>query len=257
MDYHILQTTKDEYFIRQVRNGMDAAGIPVEFSKGEFGRGQEEINLATRRRWRWPTGTRCTRTASRRSRRPAVGAVTFMAKWSMAEAGSSFHLHSSVWDAAGGVADGERGRAAPAVADVRGTGLGGLWDRSGDGMDVRAVGELLQAVPAGSWAPTAIAWGHDNRTCGFRVVGEHEGFRVEWRIPGADGNPYLAFAATIAAGTVGDRERCRAPRDVRGQRVRSAGRPAGADIAARGDRRVRRLLAWPEGHSATTCSSIC
>jgi glutamine synthetase len=55
----------------------------------------------------------------------------------------------------------------------------------------------------GSWAPTAIVWSRDNRTCGFRTVGEHTGFRVECRIPGADANPYLAFAATIAAGLWG------------------------------------------------------
>lgn len=55
----------------------------------------------------------------------------------------------------------------------------------------------------GSWAPTAIAWSRDNRTCGFRTVGEHNGLRVESRIPGADANPYLAFAATIAAGMWG------------------------------------------------------
>ena len=54
-----------------------------------------------------------------------------------------------------------------------------------------------------SWAPTALAWGRDNRTCGFRLVGHGQGFRIESRIPGADANPYLAFAATIAAGLHG------------------------------------------------------
>jgi glutamine synthetase len=63
----------------------------------------------------------------------------------------------------------------------------------------------------GSWAPTAIVWSHDNRTCGFRVVGEHKGNRVESRIPGADANPYLAFAATIAGGLHGIANRISAP----------------------------------------------
>ena len=66
-DYHMLQTTRDEYVIRAIRNGMDGAGVPVEFSKGEAGPGQHEINLATPTRSRWPTGTSSTRTARRRS----------------------------------------------------------------------------------------------------------------------------------------------------------------------------------------------
>jgi glutamine synthetase len=63
----------------------------------------------------------------------------------------------------------------------------------------------------GSWAPTAIVWSRDNRTCGFRTVGEHRGFRVENRIPGADANPYLAYAATIAGGLWGIENRIEPP----------------------------------------------
>ena len=73
-----------------------------------------------------------------------------------------------------------------------------------------------------SWAPTALAWGRDNRTCGFRLVGHGQGFRIESRIPGADCNPYLAFAATIAAGLARHREQHRAAADARGQRLRRA-----------------------------------
>src|SRR5947207_9896628 len=97
MDYHILQTTKDEFMIRQFRNHMDAAGVPVEFSKGEFGRGQHEINLRytdalemADRHTIYKNGVEEIAALNGR-------AVTFMAKWSMAEAGSSCHLHSSVW----------------------------------------------------------------------------------------------------------------------------------------------------------------
>jgi glutamine synthetase len=68
----------------------------------------------------------------------------------------------------------------------------------------------------GSWAPTAIVWSHDNRTCGFRVVGEHKSYRVESRIPGADANPYLAFAATIAGGLHGIDNKIEAPEMFRG-----------------------------------------
>src|SRR5438309_1327393 len=97
MDYHILQTTKDEYLIRQFRNHMDAAGVPVEFSKGEFGRGQHEINLRyadalemADRHTIYKNGVKEIAALNGR-------AVTFMAKWAMAEAGSSCHIHSSLW----------------------------------------------------------------------------------------------------------------------------------------------------------------
>ena len=68
----------------------------------------------------------------------------------------------------------------------------------------------------GSWAPTAIVWAHDNRTCGFRIVGEHKGLRVEYRIPGADANPYYAFAATIAGGLHGIQDQIEPPEMFKG-----------------------------------------
>ena len=80
----------------------------------------------------------------------------------------------------------------------------------------------------GSWAPTAIVWSRDNRTCGFRTVGEHTGSRVECRIPGADANPYLAFAATIARRAVGHRNKVEPPEMFLRQRVRGEGRAARA-----------------------------
>ena len=101
-DYHILQTTRDEYLIRQIRNGMDAAGVPVEFSKGEAGRGQHEINLALRRRARDGRPPRDLQERGQGDRRSSTaGRITFMAKYSMDEVGSSCHIHSSVWDADG------------------------------------------------------------------------------------------------------------------------------------------------------------
>jgi glutamine synthetase len=131
-------------------------------------------------------------------------AVTFMAKWSMAEAGSSCHLHSSVWDENGSKSlmwdeDGPHH-----MSEVFRLYLGGLMStaRELSWMFAPTVNSYKR-YQAGSWAPTAIAWGHDNRTCGFRLVGEHSGLRIESRIPGADANPYYAFAATIAAGLHG------------------------------------------------------
>ena len=109
----------------------------------------------------------------------------------------------------------------------------------------------------GSWAPTAIVWSHDNRTCGFRTVGEHKGYRVECRIPGADANPYLAFAATIAAGCAGIENKVEPPEMFVRQRVRGQGRPARPDVAPRGGRRVPRERRSRGRRSATSCSSTC
>jgi glutamine synthetase len=151
--------------------------------------------------------------------------VTFMAKYDMGAAGSSFHLHSSVWDAKGA-------KNLFAKAGSRaGTPLFGQWVA---GQMALAREFALFYAPtvnaykryqAGSFAPTRIACGWDNRTCGFRVCGEGSGFRIENRIPGADANPYLAFAATVAAGLHGVRRRLAPPRMYEGNAYEDAGLP--------------------------------
>jgi glutamine synthetase len=131
-------------------------------------------------------------------------AATFMAKWSMAEVGSSCHIHASLWDATSGaplMADGSH------PADLSPVGrqfVAGLLQgaRQLTWMWAPYVNSYRRYMP-GSWAPTAVVWGVDNRTCGFRIVGHGEGCRVECRVPGADANPYLALAAVIAAGLWG------------------------------------------------------
>jgi glutamine synthetase len=212
MDYHILQTTKDEYVIRAIRNGMDGAGVPVEFSKGEFGRGQHEINLRYADALEMADRHVIYKNGVKEIAHAAGRAVTFMAKWSMAEAGSSFHLHSSVWDPGGteSLMWNEKGHHhfSPVFEHY----LGGLMATAHEMALMFAPSvNSYKRYQLGSWAPTAIVWGHDNRTCGFRIVGEHQGFRVECRIPGADANPYYAFAATIAGGLHGIENGLKAP----------------------------------------------
>jgi glutamine synthetase len=217
MDYHILQTTKDEYIIRKIRNDMDAAGVPVEFSKGEFGRGQQEINLRfadalemADRHVIYKNGVKEIAALSGR-------AITFMAKWSMAEAGSSFHLHSSVWDEDGTASLMWQGDGPHHMSDTFRQYLGGLMDTAHEMAWMFAPSvNSYKRYQLGSWAPTTIVWGHDNRTCGFRIVGEHTSFRVESRIPGADANPYYAFAATIAGGLHGIQNKVEPPEMFRG-----------------------------------------
>ena len=212
MDYHILQTTKDEYLIRKIRNDMDAAGVPVEFSKGEFGKGQQEINLRYADALEMADRHTIYKNGVKEIASLGGRAVTFMAKWSMAEAGSSFHLHSSVWDDPGEESLMWDGDGHHHLSETFGYYLGGLMDTAYEMAWMFAPSvNSYKRYQLGSWAPTAIVWSHDNRTCGFRVVGEHQGFRVECRIPGADANPYYAFAATIAGGLHGIEHKIEAP----------------------------------------------
>jgi glutamine synthetase len=206
-DYQLLQTSREEYVIGRIRNQMVEAGIPIEFSKGEAGIGQHEINVTygdplevADRHLVFKSGVK--EIASGLGR-----AVTFMAKWSMATAGSSCHIHTSLWDATTGSP-----LSAPEAGTTDSTGLSTVGRQFLAGQLHAArqlawcfapyVNSYRRYVP-GSWAPTAVVWGEDNRTCGFRTVGEGASRRVECRIPGADVNPYLALAASIAGGLWG------------------------------------------------------
>ncbi len=203
-DYHVLQTTRDEYVIRAIRNGVDGAGVPVEFSKGEAGKGQHEINLS----YASPVEMADRHVIYKNAAKEIAGqhgrTITFMAKYSMDEVGSSCHIHSSVWDAATNRSLMWDDDAPEHMAPVfRGWLAGQLaGGRELAWLFAPTVNSYKRYQPE-SWAPTALAWSHDNRTCGFRVVGHGPSFRLESRIPGADVNPYLAYAATIAAGLHG------------------------------------------------------
>ncbi len=206
IDYHILQTTRDEPVIREIRNQMCAADIPVEFSKGEWGRGQHEINLVysdaldmADRHVVYKNGVKEIAWANGQ-------AVTFMAKYDTATAGSSFHLHTSAYDIENGrnrFWDREEKKGSQLFRQF----LGGLLRYSREFfLFFASTVNSYKRYQAGSFAPTRIAWAHDNRTVGFRVLGTGESYRIENRTPGADGNPYLAYAATIAAGLAGIEE---------------------------------------------------
>jgi glutamine synthetase len=204
-DYHILQTGKEEKLMQALRRHFDRMGLDVENTKGEWGPGQEELNLGhaepvemADRHTYFKHGVKEVAASMGRS-------VTFMAKWNTGLAGSSCHVHSSLWDAN--------------TRDPLG------WDPGAPGHMSKllrqwvagqlAMGQELAVFYApyvnsyrryqsGSFAPTRLVAGSDNRTCGMRIVGHGpRAMRVENRCPGADANPYLAFAATIAAGLHG------------------------------------------------------
>ena len=201
-DYQIVQTTFDEHVIGDIRRGLEGAGIPVECSKGEAGRGQHEVNLLYTDALEMADRNTIYKSAAKEIAAGHGRSVSFMAKWNFAETGSSCHVHSSLWNTKGD---------APAfdshhMPDVFRSYLAGLLATARDFSLLWAptVNSYRRFQP-GSWAPTAVAWGHDNRTLGYRVVGHGAGSRVECRIPGADANSYLAFAGTIAGGLHGIR----------------------------------------------------
>jgi len=212
MDYHMLQTTKDEWVIRQIRNGMLGAGIPVEFSKGEFGKGQHEINITYADALEAADNHAIYKHGVKEIAAANGVAATFMAKWTMEEAGSSCHVHSSMWSEDGKESLMWDAGAPNHMSETFDHYLGGLMTTAREMSILFApFVNSYKRYQLGSWAPTAIVWSHDNRTCGFRVVGEGKGNRVESRIPGADANPYLAFAATIAGGLHGIQNKVAAP----------------------------------------------
>lgn len=201
IDYHVMRPTQDEPLFRQIRNDMLAAEVPVESSKGEWGRGQHEVNFIYDEPIRMADMHVIFKLGVKEMATQRGKSVTFMAKPSMTEPGNSCHIHTSLW----------RGDA------------NAFWDLGGQsgtrlfrqflGGQIKYSRELCyffaptinsyKRYQSGSWAPTKLAWSHDNRTVGFRVVGRENAFRVENRMPGADANPYLAFAATLIAGCAG------------------------------------------------------
>ena len=200
-DYHILQTSREEPLMRAIRNAMEGADVPVECSKGEWGRGQEEINLRYAEALEMADRAALFKHGVKEVADQQGRSVTFMAKYDVGSAGSSFHLHSSLWSAQGEplFADG-------AKAPLFRAWLGGQLALARElALFYAPSVNAFKRYQAGSFAPTRIVAGVDNRTCGFRLCGKGASFRVENRIPGADANPYLAFAATIAAGLYGVR----------------------------------------------------
>lgn len=214
IDYHLMQPTRDEGLMRAIRNGMTAARVPIESSKGEWSRGQHEINFICDA----PLAMADLHVLFKQGVKEIADqygkAISFMAKYAPSEAGNSCHIHLSLWKSGRNSFWDEPRKASSNPKNARhpaGAGskvfrqfLGGLLKYSPElclffGPTINS----YKRYQAGSWAPTRMAWAMDNRTVGFRVVGEGKSFRIENRMPGADANPYLAFSAMLAAGLAG------------------------------------------------------
>ena len=191
----------------------------MEGSKGEWGRGQQELNAEYSDLLEQADRNVLTKHAAREIAFQQNLAVTFMAKWDERMAGSSMHQHLSLWDRDGreNVFAGEARLGRVAASDVFRWFLGGWMSRAAELAVCYAPSiNSYKRFQSASFAPTAIAWSHDNRTAGFRVVGEGDALRIECRIPGADANPYVAYAAALAAGLDGIQRMTAPPEEFRG-----------------------------------------
>ena len=223
-DYLIGLTSKEEGVMRRLRNEMEAAGIPIENSKGEWGPGQEEINVRYAEALVMADRHVVLKDGAKHIAHSEGKAITFMAKYDYGLAGSSSHIHNSLWSA-----DGKTPLFFDPKAEHTMTPLMRSW----------VAGQLKYArdftwflcpyinsykrFQAGTFAPTKTAWSLDNRTAGFRLCGEGtKGIRIECRIGGADLNPYLAFAALIAAGLAGIDEKLELSKPFEGDAYQAA-----------------------------------
>ncbi|HEV3002639.1 MAG TPA: glutamine synthetase family protein [Solirubrobacteraceae bacterium] len=196
VDYSLLGTARVEPLIRRIRNAMAGAGMEVENSKGECNLGQHEINFHYGPVLKTADDHAIYKNGAKEIASQEGMAITYMAKFDERE-GNSCHIHLSLRgeDGGGGFADDQ-----------------GLFDAFLAGQ-LACLQELTlflapnvnsyKRFQPGSFAPTAVAWGRDNRTCSYRVVGHGPSLRVENRVPGGDVNPYLALSAMIAAGLHG------------------------------------------------------
>jgi glutamine synthetase len=213
-DYHIFQGTKEESVMATLRRALEQSGVPVEFSKGEAGLGQQELNLRYCDALTQADRNVIYKHAAKEIAHAQGKAVTFMAKWDERHTGSSAHLHLSLWNQADGqpAFPGDR-RLGPLLASDT-----FRWFLGGWIAHARELAVCYAPYPASykryqsrSWAPTGLAWSYDNRTAGFRVVGRGPSLRIECRLPGADANPYVAYAAALAAGLDGIRNQIEPP----------------------------------------------
>jgi glutamine synthetase len=204
-DYHIFQTTKEEPVMRAIRNGLVGAGIPVENSKGEWGPGQQEINVHYADALDMADRHVILKNAVKEIAHNQGKAVTFMAKWRYDLAGSSSHIHQSLWNAAGTQPLFASPGSEHGMSTIMRQYLAGQLKHAGEICYFFAPFiNSYKRFQSGTFAPTRAIWSIDNRTAGFRLCGAGtNAIRVECRVGGADLNPYLAFAALIAAGLAG------------------------------------------------------
>ena len=203
-DYHALQGAREEHFNGRVRRELRRSGVPVECTKGEWGKGQHELNVQYADVLQMADCHCIYKQCLKEVADQQEISVTFMAKYDEGQAGSSCHVHCSLWK------DGENAFVGDSTLENVECSDQFRWFLAGW---MHHLPELMvcyaptvnsyKRFQAGSWAPTRIGWSRDNRTASFRVVGSGASLRIECRVPGADCNPYLTYSAAIASGLDG------------------------------------------------------
>ena len=215
-DYSILQTTREEHVMRPIRNHLVAAGVPVENSKGEAETGQEELNIRYADALLACDHHLIAKQAVKEIAQMNGHAASFMAKWQADKVGSAAHIHQSLFKGKTNAFYSAKGD--HSMSDTMRSYVAGLLKYSAEQAFFLApyINSYKRFLP-GTFAPTKIAWSIDNRTAGYRLVGEGtKGVRIECRIPGSDINPYLACAAQLAAGLQGIEEGLELANPVKG-----------------------------------------
>jgi glutamine synthetase len=226
-DYHLLQATKAEPLYRRFRNEMTAAGVPIEFSKGEAAPGQHEVNIHYADALEAADRHALFKHGVKEMAWQSGHAVTFMAKPDHRWTGNSAHVHVSVWDADGGRNAFHQDGAEPyGMSDTMRWFLGGMMAAARELVFfIAPFVNSYKRYAVASWAPVNVVWGRDNRTCGFRVVGSGPSLRIENRLPGGDANPYLSYAAILGAGLHGVENRIEPPEQFHGNGYQATGVP--------------------------------
>ncbi|MEA2519281.1 MAG: glutamine synthetase, partial [Chloroflexota bacterium] len=205
-DYHLLQATKAEPLHRLLRNQMTEARVPIEFSKGEAAPGQHEVNIRYDDVLESADRSVIFKHGAKEIAYLNGWGITFMSKPDHTWTGSSGHLHMSVWNEDGSTSlthdpDSQRPYG---MSDTLARFMAGMMALSRElAIFIAPNINSYKRYASLSWAPVNIVWGRDNRTTGFRVVGNGPALHVEDRFPGGDMNAYLTYAAMIGAGLYG------------------------------------------------------
>jgi glutamine synthetase len=222
-DYHLLQATKLEPLYRQIRNQMTEARIPIEFSKGEAAPSQHEVNIRYDEVVESADRSVLFKHGAKEIAWLNGYGLTFMAKPYADWTGSSGHLHLSLWD-------GDRALFHEAGAEPYGMSQTMRWFLGGMMALQREMALFIapninsyKRYAVASWAPVNVVWGRDNRTTGFRIVGEGSGLHIENRFPGGDMNAYLAYASQMGAGLYGIEHKIEPPAEFHGNGYAATG----------------------------------
>ena len=243
-DYHLVQGARVEDYVGAARRTLSASEIPVENSKGEAAIGQHELNVRYAEVLTMADRHVVMKQGMKELADQLGVSVSFMAKPHADQPGSSCHLHLSLWQGGANAFTADDGD----ESDIFRWFLGGWMHHTPDLMPLYApTVNSYKRYQSQSWAPTQIAWSHDNRTASFRIVGTGASRRIECRLPGADTNPYLAFAAAIASGLDGIEQHIEPPAELVGDAYTSDAPAIETTLSAANDRfrastEARRLL---------------